>query len=470
MEIQAATEAKRLNLYHLASLFFHENTDDLAVKASSDADGVSLSIKKNGIEKSVFVPIRTEIHKEFSRAENAAFGLAFANAAKEFTEYVPPYGLLFGVRPVKVPVFYRKNGFNAQETARILQEEFLVSAEKTELLSQLCETELSFEKCLSTQDAMLYLSIPFCPTRCRYCSFISSAAPDHLAMIPDYVDLLVEEIHKTGALLREAGRKLCAVYMGGGTPGVLTPSQMDAVLSAVREAFDTGFLREFCVEVGRPDTVTAEKLSVLKESGVDRISINPQTTKDETLLRIGRGHTAEDFFKAMELAKSFRFSSINCDLIAGLEGESPADFLNSLGQVLEQNPNEVTLHALCRKRSASGVMLPDEMKLWQDGMLEAHKLCINHDLHPYYLYRQKNAAADLENTGFSKKGTIGIYNLAMMEDLCDIFACGAGGIGKILPKKKGDRIQRFSGFKYPFEYLSHREKLDEKLDEMRKYL
>ncbi len=469
MEIQAATEAKRLNLYHLATLFFHEQAEDFTICATSDDANVTVSIK-NKRTKEGFATINLAVHKEFSRAENIAFAQAFAQAAKAFTDYIPPYGLLFGVRPVKVPVFYRKNGFNTQETKYILREEFLVSEEKAELLLKLCETELSFERTLSKNDAMLYLSIPFCPTRCSYCSFISSAAPAHLALIPQYIEKMQVEIRKTAALMQEAGRKLSAVYMGGGTPGILSDSQMEAVLTTVHKFFDTSFLREFSVEIGRPDTVTKEKLAVLKKLGVERISINPQTMKDRTLSRIGRSHTTKEFYRAMELAKAYNFSSVNCDLIAGLEGESPEDFLDSLKEVLMLSPQEITLHALCRKRAATGARLPEEIKSWQDAMAQAHKICINDGLKPYYLYRQKNSAADLENTGFAKCGSLGIYNLAMMEDLCDIFACGAGGIGKLLPKAKEDRIHRFPGFKYPFEYLAHPEELDKRLNDMRKHL
>lgn len=470
MEIQAATEAKRLNLYHLSSLFFHGKAEEYEIYAEEKENGVILSISHQGCAKEAFSAVDLSLHKEFSRAENVAYAKAFALAAKNFTDYVPPYGLLFGVRPVKVPVFYRKSGYCLDETKRILQEEFLVSEEKTKLLLSLCETELSFEKTLSQKDAMLYLSIPFCPTRCSYCSFISSAAPKHLALIPDYLDLMQEEIRKTARLLQDAERTLSAVYMGGGTPGILSAEQMHALLSTVKESFDTSSLREFCIEMGRPDTITFEKLSVLKEMGVGRISINPQTTSNRTLLRIGRGHSAEEFFRAMELAKSFSFDSVNCDLIAGLEGEAPEDFLNSLEKVLELEPQEITLHALCRKRSASGIELPEENKKWQDAMSLAHKTCIKHGLAPYYLYRQKNAAADLENTGFSKKGTLGIYNLAMMEDLCDIFSCGAGGIGKLIPKNEEGRIERFPAFKYPFEYLSKPEEIDKRLEELRRCL
>ncbi len=470
MEIRCNTEAKRLHLYHLASLFFHEQREDLSITCKEE-DPVTVRITLGNTEGVGTAPVDLSLHKEKNRGENAALGKAFFLASRALTDYIPPYGILFGVRPVKVPLFYLESGLSKEKVRSLLREEFYVSEEKTALLLSLAQTELAFSSTLSSQDAMLYLSIPFCPSRCRYCSFISSAAPDHLALIPQYVDALVRDIRLTGQTFSETGKRLRAVYMGGGTPGILSANEMKQVLGEVKKCFDRSELLEFCVEIGRPDTVTEEKLSVLKEAGVDRISINPQTTCNETLARIGRGHSKEDFFLAMELAKKYDFASINCDLIAGLEGEEPADFLHSLNDVLSLSPAEVTLHALCKKRSAAlSSVGHHQPQAWQKAMEEAQKICINSGLAPYYLYRQKDAVADLENTGFAKKCRMGIYNLAMMEDLCDIFACGAGAIGKIIPKNRGERIRRYAGFKYPFEYLSCPDRTDDILCEMKRNL
>ncbi len=470
MEIIAKTEAERLNLFHLLSLYFHKEAEDFSISAEEKNDLFAITLRKGLSSFTEEEPIRLDLHKELPRAKNASLGKAFHKAALHFAPAIPPYGLLFGVRPVKVPLFYLKNGYSEEETKRILKEEFFVSEEKAKLLILLAKKEALFEKDLEKEDAMLYLSIPFCPSRCHYCSFISSAAPSHLKLIPSYLSQMKEEIRLTAKLFKEKGKRLGAVYMGGGTPGILSAEQMEEILFLVKEEFDFSFVREFCVEIGRPDTVTKEKLLVLKKMGVDRISINPQTTCDQTLRRIGRNHTKEDFLTAFGLAKTIGFSSINCDLIAGLEGETPEQFLFSLSEVLSLSPDEITLHALCKKRSAESEPEEIEGKSWQEAMTKAHAICINEGLEPYYLYRQKNAAADLENTGFAKKGTLGVYNLAMMEDLCDIFACGAGAIAKLLPKEKGEKIRRFPGFKYPFEYLSCPEKTEEKIKDMARYL
>ncbi len=466
MDIIAKNEGIRLNLYHLAQLFFHEDAEKFSVFSAEEKETVFVELKKDGIIQKGEAKKDRFLHKEDARAANAALGKAFVIAAKKFTTYLPPYGNLFGVRPVKVPLFYLKNGFSREEVFTILKNEFFVSDEKAYLLISLAETESLFRGKFSGEDGMLYLSIPFCPSRCRYCSFISSSAPDHLKLIPDYIKLLKEEILLTANVFSSAKKRLRAVYMGGGTPGILSAKEMEEVLSVVKKSFDFSFCEEFCVEIGRPDTVSEEKLSVLKKMGVDRISINPQTTNDETLCRIGRNHSAKEFFSAMELAKEKDFPSINCDLIAGLEGEMPEDFLSSLSKVLSLKPQEITIHALCKKRSATDQNAPTFAPLWNEAMTKAHKTCINEGFTPYYLYRQKNAVADLENTGFSKKEKFGIYNLAMMEDVCDIFACGAGGISKILPKKEGDRILRFAGFKYPYEYLAGKEKIKNRLDKI----
>ncbi|MBR2615543.1 MAG: coproporphyrinogen dehydrogenase HemZ [Clostridia bacterium] len=465
MTPSAESEGRRLFLYHLIRAFFHEKSACLTAHSRREGDTVAVMLE-NGAEKGVGkAEVKLSLHREPGRAENAAVGLAFARAARHFTDYVPPYGTLIGVRPVKVPLFYLNEG-DAEETVKdTLTEEFLVSAEKAELLLALAKTEMHFYPDRREGDAVLYVSIPFCPSRCSYCSFVSSAAPKHLALIPRYLSLLTEELRLTAALFRKEGRRLLAVYVGGGTPGILKAEEMQALLGVIREAFDCSALREFCVEMGRPDTVTEEKLLVLAQAGVDRISINSQTTCDETLSRIGRKHSAADFFEAMALAKKFPFK-INCDLISALPGETPEIFLQSVSQTLALGPENLTLHALCQKRSAEDQNEKEFSERFAPAVKKAHEACIKAGLVPYYLYRQKMSDAELENLGFATPEAIGVYNLFMMEDLCDVFACGAGAISKLIPREKGGRIHRFAGFKYPFEYLDHPERIGERLGQM----
>ncbi|MBR3837837.1 MAG: coproporphyrinogen dehydrogenase HemZ [Clostridia bacterium] len=465
MEILCETEARRLFCYHLAQAFFHGEAADFSIAASLFENKVRISLGKKEKSAAFEAEIDLSLHGERGRGENAALGLAFAKAARDFTAYVPPYGTLIGVRPVKVARFYLKRfSFDGDCVKTLLQREFLVAEEKAALLTELALLEEEFDRSLSQGDSMLYLSIPFCPSRCSYCSFISSAAPSHLALIPRYLEQMKQEISLTARVIEKRKGSLRAVYMGGGTPGILSAEQLRDVLSHLKKE-GLGQAEEYCVELGRPDTVNREKLEALKEAGVNRISINPQTTCDETLSLIGRHHTAKDFFDAMALAKEYDFA-VNCDLISALPGETPDVFLRSVKEVLALESANVTLHALCKKKSATDRESRAFSTAFQEAVSHAHRLCINAGLRPYYLYRQKMTEGDLENLGFARPGTIGAYNLAMMEDLCDIFACGAGGISKLLPREAGGRIRRFSNYKYPFEYLDHPEKIRENLEEM----
>lgn len=466
MEYHALTEAERLALRHLAALYFHGDESLRSITAESGEDGVTVTISAQNKTVSKTEPLKLWLHKERGRAKNAALGKAFALAAKSYTSYTPPYGNLFGVRPVKVPLFYLEHGLSEESVLSLLKDEFFVSPEKARLLTELAKKEQLFAKEVDERDGMLYVSIPFCPSRCNYCSFISSSAPKHLSQIPAYLTLLEEEIRKTASLFRRKGKRLAAVYVGGGTPGILNETELARLLERIGTEFSLTDTKEFCVEIGRPDTITEEKLRILKGAGVHRICINPQTTNDKTLARIGRRHSADDYDSAMNLAKKFGFSSINCDLIAGLEGETAEDFLSSVEKVLSFDPENLTVHALCQKRAAENKALFSEAEDFRAAMDTAHGLCKQKGLSPYYLYRQKNAVADLENLGFSKKGKDCVYNVAMMEELCDIFAVGAGAISKILPKKKGGKILRFAAYKYPYEYLSDPEKIDENLRQM----
>jgi len=460
------TEAQRLTLYHLSSLFFHKESHHYRAEAEIFPDRVQVSLEKEGMRFCESVALDEVADSERSRSVNEALGLAFARCASHFTSYRPPYGTLIGVRPVKVPLYYLKKGWSPDEIQSFLEKKYWVSSQKASLLVSLAQKERDFEKNLKKEDCLLYLSIPFCPSRCSYCSFISSAAPKHLALIPEYLLQMEEEITETANLIRELGKRPRAIYIGGGTPGILTEKQMDRLLAHTRRVLGDFPLDEFCVEMGRPDTVTREKLAVLKDYGVDRISINPQTTNNETLSRIGRRHSAADFFRAMEDARAVGSFSINCDLIAALPGESPEIFLCSVRDVLSLSPENLTIHALCKKKSAAACSFDTEGKGFQKAMEEASKLCIKQNLLPYYLYRQKMAAEDLENLGYAKDGSVGFYNLAMMEDLTDVFACGAGAISKRIPRN-GGRILRFAGNKYPFEYLSQPEKRKERLEQMK---
>ena len=302
----------------------------------------------------------------------------------------------------------------------------------------------------------LYVSIPFCPTRCAYCSFVSSTVEKTVKLIPDYVELLCRELEKTAEVVRDCGLRVESVYFGGGTPTAISAEQLALLLDTVNRHFDLSHSREFTVEAGRPDTVTREKLEVLQNSGVTRISINPQTLSDQVLRRIGRRHTTQQTLDAFHLARACGMDNINMDLIAGLPGDTVEGFRATLDGVLALSPESVTVHTLSLKRSA---------QLFQDGagepegetaaqMLDyAQSRLTGQGYLPYYLYRQSRMVGNLENIGWCLPGCESPYNVYIMDETHTILACGAGAATKV--KRPGvDELERIFNFKFPYEYIN----------------
>ena len=343
-----------------------------------------------------------------------------------------------------------------QEARRVFIEDFRCSPEKYGLCLATEQREREI-LALSRDDSFsLYISIPFCPTRCDYCSFVSQSVEKSFRLVPEYVRLLTEEIKATGSLVRELGLRLETVYMGGGTPTTLSARQLSQVLGAVSESFDMSGVREMTVEAGRPDTVTREKLEAIKAAGTGRISINPQTLSDEVLRAIGRRHTAAQFFEAMELARAVGFDSINTDLIAGLTGDDYEGFAGTLSGVMALKPENITVHTLARKRASrlvtAGEIHPDTEGADVGRMLS---LCAARlpeaGYHPYYLYRQSHMSGNLENVGWAAGDTDGLYNVFIMDETHTILAAGAGGVTK-LRQPRVNNIERIYNFKFPYEY------------------
>lgn len=357
-----------------------------------------------------------------------------------------PWGIVSGVHPVS---FYRRVRESAGEDAnRIFLDEFGVSAEKL----QLCETVYTVQQratllCLPDTHS-LYISIPFCPTRCAYCSFVSEVTNREHGLIDRYVECLCREIRARAAEIN--GKRLLSIYMGGGTPTTLSAEQLRMLLGTVAECLDLSHVTEYTVEAGRPDTVTDEKLAVLAEYGVNRISINPQTLHDRTLQRIGRSHTVEQFFRAYEMASRYPFD-INVDLIAGLYGESYGDFAESLGRILDLNPANVTVHGLCLKRGSDYANrdLPPEEEAGQMYALSASATAAR-GYEPYYLYRQKNTVGNGENVGYARDGKICLYNIWMMGDMQSVVGVGANAVTK---HPTGGRMERICNTKYAYNYI-----------------
>ncbi|MBQ3100690.1 MAG: coproporphyrinogen dehydrogenase HemZ [Clostridia bacterium] len=396
-------------------------------------------------------------HSTRIKPEKVALGAAFFKAGEKFFNYTPSWGILTGVRPTKIGLELIRNGYSSAEIKKILTKQYFLNPKKASLLMSVAANEEKYIQALAPNTCSVYISIPFCPSRCNYCSFVSYSTKRLLSMIPDYIETLCRDIDDTFALIKSIGMKVETVYVGGGTPSILTPEQITTVLDRVGKNVDVSSLSEFSFEAGRPETVTAEKLAAVKAGGVTRICVNPQTLNDSILESIGRGHTVADFYRAYDIACNSGIKCINTDLIAGLPGESFASFSRTVDAILELEPENVTLHTFCVKRAADIVRNDKNVysrtggtvgKCVDYAQLEAK----NAGYMPYYMYRQKNTVGNYENVGFAREGYEGLYNIYMMEEVHSIFAIGAGAVSKMV-SSDNSRIKRAATPKYPYEYL-----------------
>ena len=386
-------------------------------------------------------------------------------ALSDITGYTPPWGVQTGVRPSKL-VLRLLEEMSRDEAWKYFTEELLVSEEKANLAFTVADAEQKIINLSQDKSFSLYVSIPFCPTRCSYCSFVSHSIGNSNAkrILPEYLDKLAEEIVMTGEIASELGLRLESVYFGGGTPGVLEAPQMDRLLSTIENSFDLSTVREYTVEVGRPDTVTPEKLRILRLHNVGRISINPQTFNLKTLEEIGRDHTVEQSIKAYQLAKAYGFDSINMDLIAGLPGESFEDFCASVDTAISLAPENITVHTLALKRSsnlnASGTEVSGGNTAKKMLEYAADRLS-GSGYAPYYMYRQSKCVGNLENVGWCKTGHECLYNVFMMEECHTVLAVGAGAVIKLC-EPGTHNVERIFNYKYPYEYISDFDKISER--------
>ena len=350
------------------------------------------------------------------------------------TGHSPKWGILTGIRPVKLAgELLRKTG-DLDQVKEILERDYLLHPSKSGLTAEILQYQRRHPGLPEEGTLSLYVGIPFCPTRCLYCSFTSNQVAEE--EIDRYLEALRREIAYAGRAVREKGWRVESLYMGGGTPTTLNENQLDGLLEWIADSFDLTGLTEYTVEAGRPDTITAGKLRSMKAHGVDRISINPQSMKEETLLRIGRAHSREDVLNGFRLAREAGFETINADLIAGLPGEDLTDFQGSVEEIIRLGAENVTLHTLAVKR-ASRLKELDEgyhyrnQKLREDMLAYAHEALRREGYKPYYLYRQKHTAGNTENIGFCREAKVSVYNIRIMEEAQSILALGAGGISKI---------------------------------------
>lgn len=380
----------------------------------------------------------------------------------DFTGLTQPWGILTGVRPVKLLRRLAEES-SEEQAVKKFEKDFFVSNEKTALSRETEHNERKILELSRPESFSLYVGIPFCPSRCSYCSFVMASIERAEKLIEPYTKLLCEEIKRTAEIANKLGLRLETVYFGGGTPTTLSAEQLDTVLGTVNKSFDMSTCREFTVEAGRPDTIDSAKLFALKENKVDRISINPQTTNDEVLKTIGRKHTAQQFFDAFELARKCGFENINTDLIAGLPTDTPESFKNSLDSIVKLNAECITVHTLCMKRASrlttEGVTLDLQQARDAREMLAYTQNILGQNGYiPYYMYRQSRMVGNLENVGWSKRGFESLYNVYVMDETHTILACGSGGVTK-LKRNNPDYLERIFNFKYPYEYIDRFDEL-----------
>ena len=451
---------------------YDDDSPSVRFVISTDAGGVSAratiadKTKMSSVERRVaFDGVRSD-----TMTLKLAAGAAMLTAGEDFMHYSPSWGVMTGVRPAKVASEYLRRGFSAAKTKSTLRADYFLYPKKAALVTEIAQLEAKIAQPYYSGYCSVYIAIPFCPSRCAYCSFVSYTSKKLLSLIPDYVDALCREIDLRFELIRELGLKVASVYIGGGTPTILTDEQLTRVLTHVANGTDVGALAEYTLEAGRPDTITQEKLRIAKRMGVTRISVNTQTINDEVLRSIGRSHTSADFYHAFEIAVNAGIDCINTDLIAGLPGESFVSFSKSFDRVMELRPENITVHTFTVKKAAD--ILKHGASVYSRVNKDAGKSvdysqirAKENGFRPYYLYRQKNTVGNYENVGFALDGYEGLYNIFMMEEIHSVISAGAGAVNRlVLPRdwngvqsdgeKEGEpKIKRIFNPKYPYEYL-----------------
>ena len=437
--------------------------------AENNKAHAELFIEDKHFEKTYVID---NLAEDYDKECELKLALALYECFLEATAYTPGWGILTGVRPAKLFSRLRKS-LGEEKAEEYFKEVLRVSNKKISLCK---ETVLGEDKItsLSKKDSFsLYISIPFCPTRCSYCSFVSHSVDKAKKLIPDYVNLLCKEIKETAKHAKNANLRLETVYIGGGTPTAISHEEIDKIMSAVDENFDLSNLREYTVEAGRPDTTTREKLEVIKKHGATRISINPQTMNNSVLEAIGRKHTAEETEIAFLLAREVGFTNINMDLIAGLPTDTLESFKETVEKVIALNPESVTVHSLSMKRSSwlntTGALYDTEIGKIASQMVDfARERLSQVGIVPYYMYRQSKTVGNLENVGYAKRGYECLYNVYIMDETHTILACGASAVTK-LREPDGNYIERIFNFKYPYEYIDRFEEILTRKDGIKEF-
>ncbi len=410
---------------------------------------------------------RIKAADETVRSRRRALQQSYYLAAKQLLPVTPPWGALAGVRPTKITTKCLLEGRSLKDADHLLKDVYYVTSDRRKLALDCSQSTAKAASLLSKKDVSLYVGIPFCPTRCAYCSFVSRTVGKRTELIAPYLEALLQEIRLTADLLAKTGRTVRTIYIGGGTPTTLSNQQMKLLLDTIRESFDLSRLIEFTVEGGRPDTLDAEKLRVIAQGGADRMSINPQTMIDSVLRASARPHTAADVLRAYKEAEGAGFKAINMDLIAGLPGDDFQGFKHSLDTVAALSPANITVHTLALKKDADLFQhrenLPSAQVVTQ-MVSYASETLRSLGYKPYYLYRQKYMSGSFENVGWSRDGLDCLYNIYMMEEVHTIVSCGGGSISKLnLPDGS---LVRFPNPKFPEQYIENLPMVMEKKREM----
>lgn len=440
---KAAGEHERIEL------LWSRGDEPASVYSFCETEGLDRKEKKNILKQELYKMVSTGLGREL------------------------PWGTLSGIRPTKIAMKLLDEGASDDEVFRYMKDVYLASDEKAQLSVDIAKREKALlDKVDYDNGYSLYIGIPFCPSTCAYCSFTSYPLGVWRKSVDRYLDALEKEIDYTAQKFYH--KKLNSIYIGGGTPTTLEPYQLDRLIRKIRCSFDLKDCLEFTVEAGRPDSITREKLMALKKNGISRISVNPQTMKQETLDIIGRHHTVEDTIESFKLARELGFDNINMDLIMGLPEESIDDVKHTMEVIKELNPDNVTIHSLAIKRAARLTIFKDryqdmQMVNTQEHMSACEKYCKEIGLEPYYLYRQKGMAGNMENVGYAKAGKAGVYNILIMEEKQTIVACGAGASTKRVwaePNPDGThRIERCENVKDVGQYI---DRIDEMIERKQK--
>ena len=393
----------------------------------------------------------------------------FSDILKEFTGITLPWGLLTGIRPAKMvrSLYEEKKSFSQIQS--IFINDYQTEPYKAELAIEVAKNELSIIKNMDKDAVSIYIGIPFCPTRCLYCSFTSQSIKFSNKLVEPYMDSLIKEIEYVSAYLKKHNKKVETIYIGGGTPTALDEKNLKLLTDTIEKNIDLSNLKEYTVEAGRPDTINEEKLRILKNAKVTRISINPQTMKEDTLKIIGRCHSPSDIEKSFAMAREIGFNHINMDLIAGLPNETFEDFKNSLDRVINLDPESITVHTMSIKHGSYldmnySMYTATSQKTVEKMLSYTYARMKETKRNPYYMYRQKNMLGNLENVGYAKNGNECLYNIYIMEEIQSIISLGAGGSTKVIC---GDSIERVFNVKEVSEYIN---RIDEMIDRKKKLL